>query len=145
MAEKLRTYSTLQCDLERTPAGAVLWVTLNRPAAFNALSGEMLEGERSDPTLPPCLCTPPALPPCRRLCYSSHCSGAALHVLPFLPELHAVFSGLEHPASMLSALPEDHPRVVVLRAAGRAFCGGVDIKVSPPAAPAAPLSARQGP
>lgn len=30
---------------------------------------------------------------------------------------------------MLTELPADHPRVVVLRAAGRAFCGGVDIKV----------------
>lgn len=41
---------------------------------------------------------------------------------------------------MLTALPEDQPRVVVLRAAGRAFCGGVDIKVRsrPPAPSAAP-------
>lgn len=84
----LGTHSTLQCELERTSAGSVLWVTLNRPAAFNALSGELLE------------------------------------------ELHAVFSSLEHPASMLTSLPEEHPRVVVLRAAGRAFCGGVDIKAA---------------
>ncbi|KAL4428465.1 hypothetical protein ABPG75_002554 [Micractinium tetrahymenae] len=47
-----------------------------------------------------------------------------------MAELHAVFSSLEHPASMLTPLPEDHPRVVVLRAEGRAFCGGVDIKAA---------------
>ncbi|PSC69953.1 enoyl-hydratase [Micractinium conductrix] len=81
-------FTTLQCELERMPAGAILWLTLNRPAAFNALSAECLQ------------------------------------------ELHSVFGMLEHPESMLQPLPADHPRVVVLRGAGRAFCGGVDIKAA---------------
>lgn len=38
------SFSTLLCELERTPNGAVLWVTLNRPQAFNALSAECLQG-----------------------------------------------------------------------------------------------------
>lgn len=57
----LERHSTLKCELERTPTGTVLWVTLNRPAAFNALSGEMLAGKRGDPRLPLCLQPPPSL------------------------------------------------------------------------------------
>jgi enoyl-CoA hydratase/carnithine racemase len=79
-----RRFSALQ--LRQAPPG-VLWVTLARPDAFNALSMELLS------------------------------------------ELHAVFDALQHPPTMLAALPPDFPRVVVLAAAGRAFCGGVDIKV----------------
>lgn len=79
---------TLRCELEHTPNGAVLWLTLNRPAAYNSLSMEMLQ------------------------------------------ELHTVFAALEHPRSMHEPLPPDHPRVVVLRGAGRAFSGGVDIKAA---------------
>lgn len=79
-----RRFVALQLRL--APPG-VLWVTLARVDAFNALSMELLE------------------------------------------ELHAVFDALQHPPTMLEALPPDFPRVVVLAAAGRAFCGGVDIKV----------------
>ena len=79
-----RQLTTLQLRLE--PSG-VLFLTLHRPAAFNAISMEMLN------------------------------------------ELHAVFDALQHPSSMLEALPPDFPRVVVLAGAGRAFSGGVDIKV----------------
>ena len=82
-----RQWQTLQCSLEVTSGGAILFLSLNRPQAFNALSMECLT------------------------------------------ELHAVFDSLQHPASMLEALPADFPRVVVLSGAGRAFCGGVDIKV----------------
>ena len=84
-----RRWQTLQCSLEVTSGGAILFLTLNRPQAFNALSMECLT------------------------------------------ELHAVFDGLQHPTTMLEALPADFPRVVVLSGAGRAFCGGVDIKASP--------------
>ena len=45
-----------------------------------------------------------------------------------LAELHAVLDACQHPPSMLEALRADAPRVIVLSAAGRAFCGGVDIK-----------------
>ncbi|EFN55400.1 hypothetical protein CHLNCDRAFT_134510 [Chlorella variabilis] len=80
-----RQLTTLQLRLE--PSG-VLFLTLHRPAAFNAISMEMLN------------------------------------------ELHAVFDALQHPSSMLEALPPDFPRVVVLAGAGRAFSGGVDIKAA---------------
>ena len=83
-----RQWQTLQCSLEATSGGAILFLTLNRPQAFNALSMECLT------------------------------------------ELHAVFDSLQHPTTMLEALPADFPRVVVLSGAGRAFCGGVDIKAS---------------
>lgn len=46
-----------------------------------------------------------------------------------LAELHRVLDSCQHPVSMLEALPSDAPRVIVLSGAGRAFCGGVDIKV----------------
>jgi enoyl-CoA hydratase/carnithine racemase len=46
-----------------------------------------------------------------------------------LSDLHTVFDELQHPTSMLDALQADFPRVVILSGAGRAFCGGVDIKV----------------
>jgi enoyl-CoA hydratase/carnithine racemase len=47
-----------------------------------------------------------------------------------LEELHTVFDSLQHPNSMLEPVEEDFPRVVVLRGAGgKAFSGGVDIKV----------------
>jgi enoyl-CoA hydratase/carnithine racemase len=77
---------TLRAEVETTPRGAILWITLNRPRAFNAVSAEMLA------------------------------------------ELHTVLDALYHPSSMLTPLPADHPRVVVLSAAGPAFSGGVDIK-----------------
>ena len=81
-----RHWQTLQCSLEPTSSGAILFLSLNRPQAFNALSMECLT------------------------------------------ELHTVFDSLQHPTSMLEALPADFPRVVVLSGAGRAFSGGVDIK-----------------
>jgi enoyl-CoA hydratase/carnithine racemase len=80
-------YNTLQIELEATSFGSVLWVTLNRPAAFNALSMELIV------------------------------------------DLHAVIDSLQHPTTMEQPVPKDFPRVVVLRAAGRSFCGGVDVKV----------------
>lgn len=41
-----------------------------------------------------------------------------------------MFDSLQHPTSMLEPVEADFPRVVVLRGAGgRAFSGGVDIKV----------------
>ncbi|KAL4858933.1 putative enoyl-CoA hydratase [Chlorella vulgaris] len=76
---------TLQLSMD---SPGVLSITLNRPAAFNALSMEMLR------------------------------------------DLHTVFDALQHPTSMLDALPADFPRVVILSGAGRAFCGGVDIKAA---------------
>ena len=82
-----RNLKTLRCSLETTQQGSILWISIQRPAAYNALSMEVLE------------------------------------------ELHYVFRLLEHPTSMLDSLPADFPRVVVLSGAGKAFCGGVDIKV----------------
>ena len=79
--------STLALKLERTDSGGVLWITLNRPQAFNAVSMEMLS------------------------------------------ELHAVLDRLQHPPTMHAPLPPHFPRVVVIGAAGKAFSGGVDIKV----------------
>ncbi|KAI3428467.1 hypothetical protein D9Q98_007292 [Chlorella vulgaris] len=76
---------TLQLSMD---SPGVLSITLNRPAAFNALSMEMLS------------------------------------------DLHTVFDDLQHPTSMLDALQADFPRVVILSGAGRAFCGGVDIKAA---------------
>ncbi len=47
-----------------------------------------------------------------------------------LEELHTVFDSLQPPNTMLEAVEEDFPRVVVLQGAGgKAFSGGVDIKV----------------
>lgn len=80
--------STLKLDLERTPSGSILWLTLNRPQAFNAISMECLH------------------------------------------ELHRVLDALQHPTTMHEPLPADHPRVLIIRAAGRAFSGGVDIKAA---------------
>ena len=46
---------------------------------------------------------------------------------------HTVFDSLQHPSSMLESLEPDFPRVVILRGAGgKAFSGGVDIKVRVP-------------
>ena len=67
--------------------------------------------------------SPPALPP-------PFTRWPAAPLLSLATELHSVFGMLEHPESMLQPLPADHPRVVVLRGAGRAFCGGVDIKAA---------------
>ncbi len=78
----------LSLDLERTQHGALLWITLNRPLAFNAVSMEMLQ------------------------------------------ELHRVFDALQHPLTLHTPVQEHHPRVIILKAAGKAFSGGVDIKAS---------------
>jgi len=142
-------FDTLQCELERTPQGAILWVTLNRPKAFNALSAECLTGlkPRGAPLIAPAAWLafahrpPAAAAALDRTCPTTHRSPASLpapipafilsklHAKTWTAELHRVFAALEYPTSMLQQLPADHPRVVVLRGAGRAFCGGVDIKV----------------
>ena len=49
--------------------------------------------------------------------------------MEMLGELHTVLDLLPHPTSCLRPLRPDHPRVVVIKAAGRAFSAGVDIKV----------------
>jgi len=45
-------------------------------------------------------------------------------------ELHRAFDALQHPTTMLEPLTNDHPRVIVLAANGKAFSGGVDIKAA---------------
>ena len=76
--ESLRL-ETLQVELH----SQILFIKLNRPKAFNAVSMEMLH------------------------------------------ELHTVFDECEHPNSCHEELPEDHPRVVVIKAIGRAFSSGM--------------------
>lgn len=78
---------TLALEIEAGPQGAVLFLTLNRPGAFNAVSMELLH------------------------------------------EMHLVLDALQHPLTLHEPLPQKHPRVLVIRAAGKAFSGGVDIKV----------------
>ena len=50
--------------------------------------------------------------------------------MEMLSELHTVLDLLQHPLSLHEALPSDHPRVVVIKAEGKAFSGGVDIKAA---------------
>jgi enoyl-CoA hydratase len=50
--------------------------------------------------------------------------------MEMLAELHAVVDLLRPPRTMLEAPPADWPRVVIIRAAGRAFSGGVDVKAA---------------
>lgn len=81
-------FQTLSLQEKRRANGTILWITLDRPKAFNAVSMEMLE------------------------------------------ELHTVFDSLQHPNSMLEPVEPDFPKVVVLcGSGGKAFSGGVDIKV----------------
>jgi enoyl-CoA hydratase/carnithine racemase len=80
--------ATLEVEVEETHRGSILRITLNRPAAFNAVSMEMLH------------------------------------------EIHILLDLLQHPNTLHELVPADHPRVVILKAAGRAFSGGVDIKAA---------------
>jgi enoyl-CoA hydratase/carnithine racemase len=80
--------STLKVEVELTRSGSIIYITLDRPAAFNAVSMEMLH------------------------------------------EMHTLLDMLQHPNTLHEAVAEDHPRVVILKAAGRAFSGGVDIKAA---------------
>lgn len=80
--------TTLKVEVEETRNGSVLHITLNRPAAFNAVSMEMLH------------------------------------------EIHTLLDMLQHPNTLHEQVPADHPRVVILKASGRAFSGGVDIKAA---------------
>jgi enoyl-CoA hydratase len=50
--------------------------------------------------------------------------------MEMLEELHTLLDMLQHPNSLHKAVPADNPRVVILKAAGRAFSGGVDIKAA---------------
>jgi len=50
--------------------------------------------------------------------------------MEMLSELHMVFDALQHPLSLHKPSPLGHPRVIILKAAGKAFSGGVDIKAA---------------
>lgn len=78
----------IRTRLEQTPQGNCLWVWLDRPQAYNAISMELLT------------------------------------------ELHRLLDLCAHLLSLLSPLPPDFPRVLVLGGSGRAFSGGVDIKAA---------------
>jgi len=80
--------STLKVEVEETRKGSIFQITLNRPAAFNAVSMEMLH------------------------------------------EIHTLLDMLQHPNTLHECVPADHPRVVIIKAAGRAFSGGVDMKAA---------------
>lgn len=82
------TLTTLKVEVEETRNGSIIHITLNRPAAFNAVSMEMLH------------------------------------------EIHTLLDMLQHPNTLHETVPADHPRVVILKASGRAFSGGVDIKAA---------------
>jgi enoyl-CoA hydratase/carnithine racemase len=50
--------------------------------------------------------------------------------MEMLHEIHTLLDMLQHPNTLHEHVPADHPRVVILKAAGRAFSGGVDIKAA---------------
>ncbi|KAG7674839.1 hypothetical protein Ndes2526B_g07679 [Nannochloris sp. 'desiccata'] len=50
--------------------------------------------------------------------------------MEMLHEIHTVLDMLQHPNTLLELVPAGQPRVVILKSAGRAFSGGVDIKAA---------------
>ena len=118
-----RQFQTLQLELQSTKRGTILWLTLNRPKAYNSLNMEMISELH--------VVSSEAWP-CERHVPSASAKSSQTSACHLCLQ---VFDLLEHPTSMLQPVLEDHPRVVILQGAGSSFSAGVDIKARPPSLP----------
>ena len=108
-------FTALQAHLDDEVPG-LLVVTLNRPQVWVGSPGRPLPSSVHHPP------TRAPRPP-------NHPQAFNALSMELVGELHRLMSLLEPPGSMLTEPAAGTPRVVLLRGAGRAFCGGVDIKV----------------